>query len=183
MNIFLIGYRCTGKTSVGRSLAKSLGRPFLDADSELVKEQDMNISEIVRKHGWDAFREIESDVIKRVCNLDDHVVATGGGAVLNDKNVKHMKRSGKLVWLKAMPETIKKRILKDKNTKDCRPALTLKGSVEEIQETLLIRNPYYEKAMDFDVDTDDIGIDEVCHAIIKKLNDMGYEFRVPVNRG
>ncbi len=169
MNIFLIGYRCTGKTSVGRSLAKSLGRPFLDADSELVKEQDLNISEIVRKHGWDAFRKIESDVIKRVCDLDDHVVAAGGGAVLNDKNVKHMKRSGKLVWLKATPETIKKRILQDKNTKDFRPALTSKGSVEEIQETLLIRNPYYEKAMDFDVDTDDIGIDEVCHAIIKKL--------------
>ena len=178
MNIFLIGYRCTGKTSVGRSLAKSLGRPFLDADSELVKEQDLNISEIVRKQGWNAFREIESDIIKRVCALDDHVVATGGGAVLNDMNVKHMKRSGKLVWLKATPETIKKRILQDKNTKDFRPPLTSKGSVEEIRETLLNRNPFYEKAMDFNVDTDDIGIDEVCHAIIKKLNDKGYKFRI-----
>ena len=178
MNIFLIGYRCTGKTSVGRSLAKSLGRPFLDADSELVKEQNLNISEIVSKQGWDAFREIESDIIKRVCALDDHVVATGGGAVLNDKNVKHMKRSGKLVWLKATPETIKKRILQDKNTEDFRPPLTSKGSAEEIHETLLNRNPFYEKAMDFDVDTDDIGIDEVCHAIIKKLNEKGYKFRV-----
>ena len=178
MNIFLIGYRCTGKTSVGRSLAKSLGRPFLDADSELVKEQNLNISEIVSKQGWDAFREIESDIIKRVCALDDHVVATGGGAVLNDKNVKHMKRSGKLVWLKATPETIKKRILQDKNTKDFRPPLTSKGYVEEIHETLLNRNPFYEKAMDLDVDTDDIGIDEVCHAIIKKLNDKGYKFKV-----
>lgn len=178
MNIFLIGYRCTGKTSVGRSLAKSLGRPFLDADSELVKEQNLNISEIVRKEGWNVFREIESDIIKRVCALDDHVVATGGGAVLNDKNVKHMKRSGKLIWLKATPETIKKRILQDKNTEDFRPPLTSKGSVEEINETLLNRNPFYKKAMDFDVDTDDIGIDEVCHAIIKKLNDKGYKFRV-----
>jgi shikimate kinase len=177
MNIFLIGFRCTGKTSLGRSLAKSLGRPFLDADSELVKEQDLNISEIVRKQGWNAFREIESDIIKRVCALDDHVVATGGGAVLNDKNVKHMKRSGKLVWLKATPETIKKRILQDQNTKDFRPPLTSKGSVEEIRETLLNRNPFYEKAMDFDVDTDDIGIDEVCHTIIKKLNDKGYKYR------
>ncbi len=70
---------------MGRSLAKSLGRPFLDADSELMKEQDLNISEIVRKQGWNVFREIESDIIKRVCAIDDHVVATGGGAVLNDK--------------------------------------------------------------------------------------------------
>ena len=172
MNIFLIGYRCTGKTSVGRSLAKSLGRPFLDADSELVKDQDLNISDIVRKQGWNVFREIESDIIKRICALDDHVVATGGGSVLNDKNIKHMKRSGKLIWLKATPETIKKRILQDKNTKDYRPPLTSKGSVEEIDETLLNRNPFYEKAMDFDVDTDDIGIDEVCHAIIKKLEEF-----------
>ncbi len=75
MNIFLIGYRCTGKTFVGRSLAKSLGRPFLDADSELVKEQDLNISEIVRNQVWNAFREFESDLIKRLCGLDDQQVA------------------------------------------------------------------------------------------------------------
>lgn len=174
MNIFLIGYRCTGKTAVGRSLAKSLGRPFLDADSELVKEQNLNISEIVSQQGWNVFREIESDIIKRFCALEDHVVATGGGAVLNEKNVKYMRKSGKLVWLRATPETIKKRILLDKTTKEFRPPLTSKGSVEEIHETLLSRNPFYEKAMDFDVDTDDIGIDEVCRTIIKKLNDKGY---------
>jgi shikimate kinase len=169
MNIFLIGFRCSGKTSVGRSLAMRLGRPFLDADSELVKEQELNISEIVNKQGWNVFREIESDIIKRFCELDDHVVATGGGAVLNELNVKLMKRSGKLVWLKAKPETIKERILQDKKTKDFRPPLTSKGSVDEVQETLQNRNPFYEKAMDFDVDTDNIGIDEVCNIIIKKL--------------
>ena len=88
MNIFLIGYRCTGKTTVGRSLAKSLGRPFFDADKELVKEQRLNISEIVSQKGWDAFREMESMVIKRICDLDNYVVATGGGVVLNDENIK-----------------------------------------------------------------------------------------------
>jgi shikimate kinase len=178
MNLFLIGYRCTGKTSVGRSLAKRLGRPFLDADSELVKEQDLNISEIVNKQGWNVFREIESDIIKRFCELDEHVLATGGGSVLNEKNVKHMKRSGMLVWLKATPETIKERILQDKKSKDFRPSLTSKGSIEEIHETLINRNPYYEKAMDFDVDTDDISVDEVCNAIIKKLNDDRYKLQV-----
>ena len=67
--------------------------------------------------------------------------------------------------------------MQDKNTEDFRPPLTSKGSVEEIHETLLNRNPFYEKAMDFDVDTDDIGIDEVCHAIIKRLNEKGYKLR------
>jgi shikimate kinase len=65
-----------------------------------------------------------------VCALDDFVVATGGGIVLDDENVKNMKKSGVLVWLKATPGTIKKRILQDNNTKDFRQALTLKGSVE-----------------------------------------------------
>jgi shikimate kinase len=169
MNIFLIGYRCTGKTFVGRSLAKRLELSFFDADSELVKEQGMNISEIVNRQGWDVFREMEKAVIKRVCSFDDHVVATGGGAVLDIENVRHMKESGTLVWLKATPETIKRRILQDKSTKDFRPALTSKGFVEEIEETLLRRNPYYENAMDIFIDANSIGIDKICNAIIKKL--------------
>ena len=110
MNIFLIGYRCTGKTSVGRNLAKSLGRPFFDADAEIVEEQGLNISEIVSQQGWDAFREMEKAIIKKMCALDDFVVATGGGVVLDDENIENMKKSGVLVWLKATPGTIKKRI-------------------------------------------------------------------------
>ncbi|MBW2644472.1 MAG: chorismate synthase, partial [Deltaproteobacteria bacterium] len=158
MNIFLIGYRCSGKTSVGKSLAKKLGISFFDTDSELVRKHGMNISEIVRRQGWSIFREMEKVVIKRSCAFDDYVVATGGGAVLDIENVRHMKESGVLIWLKATPETIKKRILQDKNTKDFRPALTSKGFVKEIEETLLSRNQYYENAMDFYIDANSIGI-------------------------
>lgn len=169
MNIFLIGYRCTGKTSVGKSLAKTLGLTFIDADLELVKEHGMTIKEIVLKKGWEDFRKKESAVIKRVCTLDKHVVATGGGAILDNENVRHMKDSGKLIWLKATPETITQRILQDKNTEDLRPALTSKGLLEEIEETLLNRRPYYENAMDFFVDTDKMGIDDICRTIIRRL--------------
>lgn len=169
MNIFLIGYRCTGKTTVGRSLAKRLERLFIDTDLELVKEQGENISDIVSKGGWAAFREIENRVIQYVCERDNQVVATGGGAVLDEDNVKRMKDSGVLVWLRADIKTIEKRIIEDNTTRDFRPALTSKGSVEEIQETLLARNPYYERAMDFSVDTDFMDIDSVCDTIIQKL--------------
>ena len=93
MNIFLIGYRCSGKTSVGQALAEIFDRPFYDADAELVREQGMDISEIVKKQGWDAFRNMERDVIKRMCAVKDCVVATGGGAVLDDENVKNMKKN------------------------------------------------------------------------------------------
>jgi shikimate kinase len=169
MNIFLIGYRCTGKTTVGRSLANRLERLFIDTDLELVKEQGENISDIVSNRGWAAFREIENRVIQYVCERDNQVVATGGGAVLDEDNVKRMKDSGVLVWLRADIKTIEKRIIEDNTTQDFRPALTSKGSVEEIQETLLVRNPYYERAMDFSVDTDFMDIDSVCDTIIQKL--------------
>jgi len=169
MNIFLIGYRCTGKTTVGRTLAKRLEKIFFDTDLELVKEQGLNISDIVNQKGWSAFREIEKQVIQRTCERDNQVVATGGGAVLDEDNVKRMKDSGVLIWLRAEINTIEKRIIEDKTTRNFRPSLTSKGSVEEIQETLLARNPYYERAMDFFVDTDFMDIEAVCDTIIQKL--------------
>lgn len=177
MNIFMIGYRCTGKTSVGKSLAVALGWTFMDADSELVKEQGLSISDIVSKHGWDGFRQMERDVIKRVCRLKDCVVATGGGAVLDEANVSHMKKNGMLVWLKATSDTIKKRMLDDKRTRHFRPALTSKGLDDEIEETLASRSPYYEQAMDFFVDTDDAGVEEICRIILKRMKDIGIFLR------
>ncbi|MCP4345081.1 MAG: shikimate kinase [Desulfobacterales bacterium] len=165
MNIFLIGYRCTGKTSAGRLLAKKLDWPFIDADSELVKENGTTISEMVASHGWDYFREKERDIIKKLAALDRHVIATGGGAVLNNENVKDMKKGGTIVWLKASSETIRQRILQDENTEDQRPALTSKGFADEIEGVLFNRNPIYKSAADFYIDTDSLSIADICSAI------------------
>lgn len=175
MNIFLIGYRCTGKTSVGQSLAKRLKRLFFDTDVEIVKEQGVNISDIVSKKGWDAFREMEKRMIRYACERDNQVVATGGGAVLDEQNVRRMKNSGVLVWLRADIKTIEKRIVGDSTTQDFRPALTSKGSIEEIRETLLARNSYYERAMHFFVDTDFMDIRTVCDTIIEKIKGTEYK--------
>ena len=169
MNIFLIGYRCTGKTCVGKSLARVLGWSFIDADLELVDKHGMTISEIVSKEGWSSFREKEKAIVKRLSVLDKHVVATGGGVILDIENVEQMKKSGTIIWLKATPETIKERILQDQNTEELRPSLTSKGLVEEIEETLLDRKPLYESAMDFSVDTDNRSIDDICSKIMEKL--------------
>ena len=175
MNIFLIGYRCTGKTTVGRCLAKRLERSFFDTDLELVKEQGMKISEIVSKKGWTDFRDIEKRVVQCVCERDNQVVATGGGTVLDEENVKRMKDRGVLVWLRADIKTIEKRIIEDNATQDFRPALTSKGSVDEIRETLLARNPFYERAMDFFVDTDSMDIEAICDTILQKIKGMKLE--------
>lgn len=168
-NVFLIGYRCTGKSSVGKSLATRLGWPFIDTDSLLVSESGISIKEIVETHGWEIFRKMEHAVVKQVCVVDRRVVATGGGVVLNEANVNLMKKNGRLVWLRAQPETIKTRMMLDQDTEAFRPSLTSKDSFSEIEETLIERGPFYKQAMDFGVDTDGRQVDEICDTIVRQL--------------
>jgi shikimate kinase len=169
MNIYLIGYRCSGKTKAAELIAGILNRQFIDTDLKVVEGEGMTISEIVDKKGWDFFREKESAVLKKVCNNDKQIVATGGGIVFNKENAINMKKNGTVVWLKATFATVKKRMLIDSKTKDFRPSLTSKELDEEIKETLLTRKPYYEKAMDISIDTDNLDIDGVCKTVITKL--------------
>ena len=171
-NLFLIGFRCTGKSSVGRSLSEKLGRPFIDTDSLLVIEQQMSINEIVGAYGWEGFRQMEHTVLKKVCTADEQVVATGGGVVLNEDNVMRMQKSGRIIWLKATPETIKIRMLQDKDTREFRPALTLDDSISEIEETLSAREHLYKSATDLFVDTDDRDIRVITDIIIEKLKTL-----------
>jgi shikimate kinase len=168
-NIFLIGYRCTGKTTVGRCLADKLGWSFIDTDALIVQQQKMSIREIVGAHGWENFRQMERDILKTVCDSKMQVVATGGGIVLNEQNVQLMRENGNIIWLRAEPETIKNRMLQDEDSMDFRPALTSNDSLSEIEETLQLREPLYQKAMDFSIDTDDHDIREVTSSIFEKL--------------
>jgi shikimate kinase len=165
-NLFLIGYRCTGKSSVGRLLAATLGRSLVDTDSLVVSENRMSIREIVNKRGWEAFRRLEHTVLQQVCTIERQVVATGGGVVLDADNVKLMKASGRVIWLRASPDTIKTRMMQDRASVTLRPALTSTDSISEIEETLAERAPLYKHAMDSAVDTDDRQVDEICDVII-----------------
>jgi len=168
-NVFLIGYRCTGKTSVGNLLAAKLNWPYIDTDSLLVAENGASIKEIVATHGWEAFRKMEHTILKNVCTLKRQVVATGGGIVLDDTNVHLMRQNGRLIWLKATPKTIRARMMRDQDTEDFRPSLTSKDRLSEIEETLEERVPLYKLAMDFRVETDGRRIDEICEAVIQQL--------------
>lgn len=169
LNLYLIGYRCTGKSSVGRSLAEKLSRSFVDTDALVVAIQRMSIEEIVNTHGWEGFRQMEHLIIKNICSAGGTIVATGGGIVLNDDNVILMQKSGKVIWLRARLETIKARMLQDKDSRAFRPALTLTDSISEIEKTLDSREPLYRNAMDFFVDTDDHDIRAVTEIILKKI--------------
>jgi shikimate kinase len=170
MNLFLIGYRCSGKTTIGKSIATITGWSFVDSDMRVVKACGKSIQDIIETEGWDAFRRMERSTIKQICTHDRQVVATGGGVVLDEGNILAMKNSGLVVWLEATAETIEKRMLQDKNTGSFRPALTDKGLMEEIEDMLLQRSPYYESASNFSILTDNMSVDEIAAIIINKLS-------------
>ena len=169
MNIILIGYRCSGKTSVGKRLAQKLGWLFVDTDDRLVEKDGRSIKEIVEGNGWEGFRRLENEVIQEVCAQDNTVIATGGGAILDPANADVIQKSGEVVWLKVSPQTVKQRMARDEGTDTLRPALTSRGLYEEIIDVLKERNPIYGQTMDIAVDTDDKGIEEIVGQIIKKF--------------
>ena len=167
MNIVLIGYRGTGKSTIGRAVAARLGREMVSTDKEIVRRAGSSIPEIVAAHGWDYFRDLESTICQELAGKDDLVIDTGGGAILCQQNVDVFKRNGRLVWLTASVETIAARIGSDRQ----RPSLTgTKSHVDEIREVLTERIPKYQAAADMTIATDGQSIDELATTIVLRCN-------------
>jgi shikimate kinase len=163
MNIVLIGYRGTGKSTVGRLLAARLGRELVSTDAEIVKRAQRTIPEIVAQQGWDYFRDLESDVCRELAGRDQLVIDTGGGAILRTQNVEALKKDGTLFWLTASVETIAKRIGGDNQ----RPSLTgIKSFIDEIQDVLQERTPKYRAAADHIIRTDDRSINQLVETLL-----------------
>jgi shikimate kinase len=177
MNIYLIGYRCCGKTSVGKALTKLLDRPFLDTDEAVIQKAGMTISEMVAQSGWEAFRNIEKSIVTQTTLLDHHIIATGGGVILNPDNIRNMKKAGRVIWLRVSPETVRTRMVADLQTAIQRPDLTAIGSMNEIEAVLLTRQPLYEKASDMVLDTDILGVEAVCQKILAALSKEMHDVR------
>ena len=163
MNIVLIGYRGTGKSTVGKLLAARLGRELVSTDAEIVKRAEHPIPEIVAQQGWDYFRDLESDICKELASRDQLVIDTGGGAILRAQNVEVLKKEGTLFWLTASVETIAKRIGGDNQ----RPSLTgTKSFIDEIQDVLRERTPKYRAAADHIIMTDNRSIDQLVETLL-----------------
>ncbi len=169
MNLYLIGYRCTGKSSVGRTLADRLARPFIDTDQAVVQAAGASIARIVAEQGWPRFRELERRALTAAADGGDRVVATGGGIVADERNVTVMKRSGQVVWLTAEVRTIERRLAADAGTADGRPSLTGRDAAEEIRAVLAERMPLYAAAADLTIATDRATIAGLCRQILAAL--------------
>jgi len=172
----LVGYRCSGKTSVGKYLAKELGREFFDTDVWIEKKARCSIEALVSRHGWDFFRSLEKELIKELSAGVKLVIATGGGAVMDDVNVGNLKKTGYIVWLTAKEEVLKERMRRDHRSGRFRPSLTGSDPLEEITKVLSARASYYEKASDLVVDTTSLSPSQVAALILRR-------FRKSVNAG
>lgn len=162
-NIVLVGFMGTGKTEVGKNLAKKLNMDFIDTDELIEKKEKDRIVRIFQVKGEEYFREVEEEIIEKVSKCKNCVIATGGGALIREKNYLNLKKNGILICLVATPEEIYRRTIPKKD----RPLLLKsKNVIETIKELLKIREPYYSKA-DYKIDTTKKSIDEVVEEIIR----------------
>ena len=169
MNIVLIGYRCSGKTAVGKILARELGRDFQDTDALIEENTGSSIETIISEDGWDHFRNIERRQIERVSKKDNLVISTGGGVVMDKENVKNLKRNGWLVWLNGKADILKERMEREQISGKFRPSLTGTDPLDEIKQALSVRIPLYQKTADLVVNTSALSLQEVAASIIKDI--------------
>ncbi|GIW84759.1 MAG: shikimate kinase AroL [Thermogemmata sp.] len=164
--ILLVGYRGTGKSTVGRSLAAALKWSFVDCDEEVERLAGRSIADIFAQEGEERFREREAAVLREVCQQQECVIATGGGVVLRESNRLLLRQAGWVVWLRAEPEIILSRLQRDPWTAARRPALTEQGGLAEICTLLVQRTPLYAAVADHVVDTDRLSPQAVVAAIL-----------------
>ncbi len=169
MNIVLIGYRGTGKTAIARELAKRLSMKVVGMDEEIVRRTGKSIPEIVEQHGWNHFRDIESEVAADLENEDNLIIDAGGGIIVRPKNIEILKKNGMIFWLVADEKTIVSRIVRDQQ----RPSLTgTRSFVEEVAEILAERTPKYKAAADHIIDTARNRIEESAETIARIFSEQ-----------
>ncbi len=173
-NIVLTGFMATGKSSVGRQLASRLGYDFVDVDGLIEAEAGMPIPAIFTRQGEAAFRELEARMVESAAGRVGCVIATGGGAIVNPRNLEALRRSGVIVTLTADPDIILSRIGAGAD----RPLLEGGEKRERIQDLLAARAPVYARA-DLSVDTSNRSVDEV----VDHLVDLLCSFHVTAREG
>lgn len=167
-NIVLVGMMGAGKTTVGKMLAKQLGKTFIDSDEEIQKRTGVKISHIFDVEGEEGFRQRESSVIQDLVQLDNIVLATGGGAVLKTENCEAMSRNGIVIYLKSGVYDLWQRTRHDQS----RPLLQTANPRAKLQELFEQRDPVYVAVADHIIHTGKQSVQILISRLIKKMNTL-----------
>lgn len=163
-NILLIGFMGTGKSTISRQLGKNTGMKEIDLDAYIVEKAGKSINDIFAEEGEKAFRKMETASLRELAGVKNCIISCGGGTATREVNVPLMKALGQVVLLTATPETIYQRV----RTSNDRPILNGNMNVEYIGELLAKRLPYYEKAADITVATDDKTVETIAYEIAER---------------
>lgn len=166
MNLVLIGYRGTGKSTIGKLLADELDLLYVCLDEEIIGLAGQSIPEIVKVHSWDHFRDLEEQIVKDCSSRDGQVLDTGGGVITRRQNISRLRKNGVVFLLTASIDDILNRIGTDQG----RPSLTgSKSFTDEVTEVLHEREPVYQEAADFVIDTSCFSAKEAAEQITRQF--------------
>ena len=164
-NIFLIGFMGTGKSTVAKALKKETGAEIIEMDQLIAQRENLSIPKIIEEKGEAYFRNVETELLMELQSGEKTIVSCGGGVPMREKNVLEMKKSGKVVLLTALPETILERVRDNED----RPLLQNRKSVEGIRELMEQRREKYEAAADVMVATDGKSAETIAREILQTI--------------
>ncbi|MEI6601609.1 MAG: shikimate kinase [Burkholderiales bacterium] len=163
--ISLIGLPGSGKSTVGRQLARRLGRAFVDSDHVIEERLGCSIREYFEREGEDRFRDVEEAVIDELTQQDGGVLSTGGGSVLRPNNRLHLRERGQVVYLKSNPDELFRRLRHDVN----RPLLQVADPLTRLRELHAARDPLYRETAHFIIETGRPSVPTLVNMVMMQL--------------
>lgn len=163
-NLVFIGLMGAGKSAIGRLTASTLGLPFVDSDHEIERVSRMTVAELFAAYGEAEFRALETRVIKRLLRSGPRVISTGGGAYINERTRRLVRKGGLTVWLKADLDVLWERV----NKRDTRPLLKTANPKKTLEDLMLARYPVYAEA-DLTVMSRDVSKEAMVDEVLKAL--------------
>ena len=166
--LILVGLPGSGKSTVGRNLARRLDIPFSDSDHVIEQQIGCSIRDFFAREGEDAFRDIEQQVIANLAG-EPGVLATGGGAVLREANRKVLREAGQVIYLRSNPEDLFRRLRHDAN----RPLLQVDDPLARLRELHALRDPLYRETAHFVIETGRPSVPTLVNMIMMQLELAG----------
>ncbi len=169
MTIVLIGLPGSGKSTVGKQLAKRLKLPFVDSDQVIEARLGCSIASYFEREGEEAFRDVEQQVLDELAGGAPSVLSTGGGSVLRPANRARLRQCGRVIYLRALPDEVFRRVRND----TARPLLRVKDPMAKLRELFEARDPLYRETAHFSIDTGRPSVATLVNMIVMQLELAG----------